>query len=177
MIKTRAQSDLPVWKKIQKTTRKYSFSEKSHFGWFLGFFSKLVSPIELQFLSLAQCPSRTSFDRSHHRSATILNFDPYIVIFQIFRPLEGNPKLPTGCDFLAKTSPNWSYQNILGDTQVFEKYTPPYRSSCIQLHPYIFLISLISPLETPLLRPIRYCFRRSFVIIVGQFLFLAQAFQ
>ena len=86
MKKELAQSDIPVMRKIPKTTRKYSFSEKSHFGWFLGFFSKLVSPIELQFFSLAQCPSRTSFDRSHHRSATIFNFDPIMGIFKISDP-------------------------------------------------------------------------------------------
>ena len=32
------------------------------------------------------CALLARFDRSHHRSATILIFDPYIVIFQIFRP-------------------------------------------------------------------------------------------
>ena len=55
---------------------------------------------------------------------------------------EGNPKLPNGCDFLAKTSSNWSYQNILGDTEVFTIYTPPYTNiqalaipaSCIHVY-------------------------------------------
>ena len=41
------QSGLPVKRKIQKTTQKYSFSKKWHFGWFFGYFSLLVSPIEL----------------------------------------------------------------------------------------------------------------------------------
>ena len=37
--KTRAQSDLPVKRKIQRTTRNVIFLKNSIFGWFLGFFS------------------------------------------------------------------------------------------------------------------------------------------
>ena len=47
MEKTRAQSDLPVCRKIQKNTRNETFLKNCIFGWFWGFFSKLVSPIEL----------------------------------------------------------------------------------------------------------------------------------
>ena len=39
MAQTRAQSGLSVKRRIQKTTQKYSFSKKWHFGWFFGFFS------------------------------------------------------------------------------------------------------------------------------------------
>ena len=47
MEKELAQSDIPVKRKIQKTIRKCHISEIWHFGWFFGFFSGLVCPIEL----------------------------------------------------------------------------------------------------------------------------------
>ena len=83
MKKELAQSDLPVWRKIQKTTRNATFLKKCVFGWFLGFFSKLVSPIELILSPWSQCLSRACFDRSLDRSATTLNFDPIMGIFKI----------------------------------------------------------------------------------------------
>ena len=49
------------------------------FGWFLGFFSKLVSSIELILSPFSQCLSRACFDRS----ATTLIFDPIMGIFKI----------------------------------------------------------------------------------------------
>ena len=81
-----AQSDLPVWRKIQKNTQNVTFLKNCIFGMFLGFFSKLVNPIELIHSLLSQCLSRACFDRPLDRSATTLNFYPYIVIFKIFRP-------------------------------------------------------------------------------------------
>ena len=53
MKKELAQLDSPVWGKIQKTTQNVTFLENCIFGWFLGFFSKLVSPIELIFSPLS----------------------------------------------------------------------------------------------------------------------------
>ena len=111
MKKELAQSDSPVWRKIQKTTQNVTFLENCIFGWFLGFFSKLVSPIELILFPLSQCLSCACFDRSLNRSATTLNFDPYIVIFQIFRPhvrgvkrtFRQKPKFPPS--FKHKTTP------------------------------------------------------------------------
>ena len=41
---------------------------------FLDFFSQLESPMEVRFFSLAKCPSRANFDRSHDGSATNFNF-------------------------------------------------------------------------------------------------------
>ena len=86
MEKELAQSDLPVQRKIPKTTRKHIFSEKWHFGWFFGFFSKLVSPIDQILSPLSQCLSRACFDRSLNRSATTLKFDPIMGIFKFSDP-------------------------------------------------------------------------------------------
>ena len=86
MKKELAQSDLPVWRKIQKTTRNVTFLKNGILGWFLGFFSKLVSPIELIFSPLSQCLSRDCFDRSLNRSATTLKFDPIMGIFKFSDP-------------------------------------------------------------------------------------------
>ena len=52
MKKELAQSDIPVSRKIQKTTRNVTFLKNSVFGWFFGFFSLLVCPIELILSSL-----------------------------------------------------------------------------------------------------------------------------
>ena len=38
MKKELAQSDSPVWRKIQKTTRNVTFLENCIFGWFFGIF-------------------------------------------------------------------------------------------------------------------------------------------
>ena len=66
------------------------------FEQFFGFFSKLVSPIELILFSLAWCPSRTSFDRSHGTSATILKFDPHEFLdFKNYGQLKITPKSKT----------------------------------------------------------------------------------
>ena len=88
MDKESAQSDLPVWRKIPKTTRKYSFFffRKVTFWVVFGIFSKLVSPIELILSPLSQCLSCACFDRSLDRSATTLIFDPIMGIFKFSDP-------------------------------------------------------------------------------------------
>ena len=64
MEKELAQSDLPVWRKIQKTTRNVTFLKNCIFRWFLDFFFELVSPIELRehlrkkkMFSFGHCPN------------------------------------------------------------------------------------------------------------------------
>ena len=52
MEKELAQSDIPLKRKIQKTVQKYHFLKYGIFGWFFGFFSSLVCPIELILFSL-----------------------------------------------------------------------------------------------------------------------------
>ena len=51
-----------------------------HASWrswrFFGIFFQLVNPIRIMFFSLAECPSRATFDRSHDRFATIWNSGP-----------------------------------------------------------------------------------------------------
>ena len=52
------------------------------FSLFLGFFLKLVSPIEMNLFLLTFCPSHTSFDRSHHILSTTLIFGPTMGLFK-----------------------------------------------------------------------------------------------
>ena len=70
MKKALAQSEFG--EEPQKPHENYTFLKNSIFGWFWGFFSELVSPIELILVSLVQCPLRTNFDRSLDRSFTTL---------------------------------------------------------------------------------------------------------
>ena len=86
MKKDLAQSDSPVWRKIQKNIQNVIFLENCIFGWFWGFFSKLVSPIELILSSLVLYFSPDRFWYPYIKFTLILIFDPYIVIFKIFRP-------------------------------------------------------------------------------------------
>ena len=104
MEKTRAQSDLPVWRKIQKTLQNLPiYIYIRTFGGFLGFFSELVSSIELQFFPLVQCLSRACFDRSLDRSKTSLTFDPGL----------GGPQVqmdPLGPSLGTLKAPGWANQ-------------------------------------------------------------------
>ena len=50
------------WEKAQKLPENTIFWESCVFGKFLGFFFKVVSPIELDLFSLTFCPSCISFD-------------------------------------------------------------------------------------------------------------------
>ena len=49
----------------------------------------MVSPILVRFFSLAKCPSRANFDRSHDRFAKIFNFGPILGPFEAKRVLLG----------------------------------------------------------------------------------------
>ena len=50
----------------------------------------MISPIVVRFFSLAKCPSRANFDRSHNRSAKIFNFGPILGPFETKRVLLGD---------------------------------------------------------------------------------------
>ena len=84
MKKTRAQSGLPVKRKIQKTTQNVTFQKNSKFGWFWGFFSPLVGPIELKKNSLVLYFSPDRFWYPYIKFTTILNFDPMMGIFKFW---------------------------------------------------------------------------------------------
>ena len=131
MEKTRAQSDLPVRRKIQKTLQNLpTYIYMGIFGGFLGFFSKLVSPIELQFFPLAQCLSRACFDRSLDRSTTTLIFDPIIVDFQILRWPAGGSKFTESMWFFGQNLSKWSLPKYFGGRgelqSIWSIYTHPY---------------------------------------------------
>ena len=52
MEKEVAQSDIPVKRKSKKPSKNTIFQKSGIFGWFWGFFSQVVCPIELILFSL-----------------------------------------------------------------------------------------------------------------------------
>ena len=116
---------VPFRRKVSKTMFYFRFEDSCLKTWFFETFL-LIGSTKLRLLNCFELVPSRPLDR-HPTSHQLKHFQ--ISHFQgeskFFISPEGNPKLPNGCDFLAKTSPNWSYQNVLGDIEVFIMYTPP----------------------------------------------------
>ena len=82
MEKELAQSDIPVKRKIQKTTRKYHISGKWHFGWFFSLFFSLICPIDLILFPLLLYFSPDRFWYPYIGFTTTLFFGAIMGIFK-----------------------------------------------------------------------------------------------
>ena len=71
-----AQSDIPVKRKIKKTSKIAKFQKNGIFGWFFGFFSSLVCPIELILFSLHLYFSPDRFRHPYIGFTTTFFFGP-----------------------------------------------------------------------------------------------------
>ena len=80
-----AQSDIPVKRKFQNTSKNAKFQKNGIFGWFFGFFSSLVCPIELILFSLDLYFSPDRFWYPYMDFTTTLIFDLIMGIFKILK--------------------------------------------------------------------------------------------
>ena len=84
MEKELAQSDIPEWReKSKKPSENAIFLKFGISGWFFGFFSSLVCPIELILFALVLYFSPDRFWYPYIDFTTTLIFDPIMGIFKI----------------------------------------------------------------------------------------------
>ena len=79
MEKELAQSDIPVKRKSKKPSENATFLKFGIFGWFFGFFSSLVCPIELILFSLVLYFSPDRFRHPYIDFTTTFFFGPIMV--------------------------------------------------------------------------------------------------